>query len=590
MNSKRSEKLLFVLILITCLQITGLSQELDYKGLPQWSWHKEDSTEYYLYTPDGMKAGQKYPVVLAFHGCCGEDYHATLRNAVDPIVRMWHQFGANKQTIPTYIIAPKTSRGWKQHFKNLKKVMDDLIANHQGDPQRMYVTGFSMGGEGTYLIIQEYPGYFAAAIPMGMSFKGDSTKVKNIPIWANQGETDWFSRAMKMNVSDVRHMNGFLADTGATWITGVNPRYSNFKGVGHGVQWSAASTQNLTEWAYSKINDGNIYPVVFFMNPPHEQFADVVKAVALEINAHDPDGQIAKVDVFLNKKYVQSLTKSPYRVSIKAIPGDNLVEAKAYDNKGKYSTAKIIVSVFEKTALRSNQLALGYAGSFYETKFNAGGNAVLTFSLADSNSFPPGMILYPSGVLRGIPLNAGSFKVNVKVKSTNQDSNSRSYILDILPKHPGQVLVTDIITKDGNRYLLSVMKAGESPNFDSKDSVLTTDIPEINFNDPAPYAGLTYIKTDANEANKSGDQFLSFTIDEDAIVYVAYEKLDNIFHSQAPAWLNSYKKENIEIIAQYRYFDVYSKMFPKGKVVLPASDSKANKVSSNYFAMIKKAH
>src|SRR5450432_2231159 len=131
MNSKRSETLLFVLILITCLQITGLSQELDYKGLPQWSWHKEDSTEYYLYTPDGMKAGQKYPVVLAFHGCCGEDYHATLRNAVDPIVRMWHQFGANKQTIPTYIIAPKTSRGWKQHFKNLKKIMDDLIRSEE---------------------------------------------------------------------------------------------------------------------------------------------------------------------------------------------------------------------------------------------------------------------------------------------------------------------------------------------------------------------------------------------------------------------------------------------------------------------------
>ncbi len=79
--------------------------------------------------------------------------------------------------------------------------MDELITRQQGDASRIYVTGFSMGGEGTYLIIQKYPGYFAAAIPMGMGFKGDSSKLKNIPLWANQGETDWFSRNMKEDVA-----------------------------------------------------------------------------------------------------------------------------------------------------------------------------------------------------------------------------------------------------------------------------------------------------------------------------------------------------------------------------------------------------
>ncbi len=92
-------KILRLLIVFLLLFRNGFSQDLDYKGLPQWTWHKEDSTEYYLYTPEGMKPGTKYPVVLAMHGCCGEDYHATLRNTVDPIVRMWHQFGKNKQEV-----------------------------------------------------------------------------------------------------------------------------------------------------------------------------------------------------------------------------------------------------------------------------------------------------------------------------------------------------------------------------------------------------------------------------------------------------------------------------------------------------------
>ena len=583
-------KILRLLIIFLPLFSNGFSQDLDYKGLPQWTWHKEDSTEYYLYTPEGMKPGIKYPVVLAMHGCCGEDYHATLRNTVDPIVRIWHQFGKNKQEEPTYIIAPKTSSGWKQHFSNLKKVMDELVTRQQGDASRIYVTGFSMGGEGTYLIIQKYPDYFAAAIPMGMGFKGDSSKLKNIPLWANQGETDWFSRDMKEDVAAVRHLNGFTADTGATWITGVNPRYSNFKGVGHGVQWNAASTQDLTAWAYSKINDGNIYPVVFFVDPPYEKYVEANKIVKLEIRAHDQDGQIARVDIFMNNKFIRSLTNSPYRISIEPVPGDNVIEAKAFDNKGKYSTAKIIVPVFQKTELAMFKLSPPHAGSYYEMRFKSLGNAPLNFSVADSTSWPPGMVLYPDGVLRGIPMKTGNWSVHVKVKSANNDSSSRMYSFNVEPKLPGQVLVTDIITTDGHRYVVSEMKAGETPNFDSKDKLLTSDLPEVNFNDPTPYAGLTYIKTDINDANKSADQYLSFRVDEDVMVYIAYEKLDSLFHSTIPSWLNDYKKEKIEIVAQYRYFDVYSKKFPKGTILLPASDSKANHVSQNYFVMIKKAN
>src|SRR5688572_6507541 len=157
---------LFLSTFFTLVISSSIAQEIDYKGFPQWKWQKQDSTEYYLYTPSNLKSGEVYPIALFLHGCCGSSYKATLRNTVDPPARMWHNFGANTQKVPTYIISPATSRGWRQHIENLKDVIDDLVKNHQGDPKRIYISGFSMGGDGTIAFIEKYPDLFAAALPM----------------------------------------------------------------------------------------------------------------------------------------------------------------------------------------------------------------------------------------------------------------------------------------------------------------------------------------------------------------------------------------------------------------------------------------
>ncbi|MBL4677394.1 MAG: alpha/beta hydrolase, partial [Mucilaginibacter sp.] len=225
-------KLFVTIVLQLFIAFSISAQDIDYKGLPEWSWHKKGNTEYYLYTPKNMQAGKKYPFALFLHGCCGIDDHATLHNVVDAPARMWHGFGENKQRVPTYIIAPATSRGWAQHIPDLKAVMDSLVASQNADAQRIYICGFSMGAQGTFTFINQYPDYFAAAITMGMKFSGDSLKVKNIPMWVNQGETDYYSRPLRKQVKMLRGLNGDGADTGATFNTGVNPRYSNFKGFG----------------------------------------------------------------------------------------------------------------------------------------------------------------------------------------------------------------------------------------------------------------------------------------------------------------------------------------------------------------------
>lgn len=575
-----------LVLLVVLLAAQDLTAQIDYRGFREWSLQKKDSTEYALYTPAHLQPGKKYPVVLFMHGCCGVDNHASLRNAVDPPVRMWHQFGRNRQTVSTYIIAPATARGWKQHFAALKAVMDDLVANHQGDPQRIYVCGFSMGGEGTFKIIQEYPGYFAAASPMGMSFSGDSLTVKDIPLWINQGETDYYSRHLRRQVAAIRSLNGYATDTGSTVVTGVNPRYSNFKGVGHGVQWIAASMQDLTGWAYSKINDGHPYPTLFFEPGDGTVNAESGTSVSLTVHASSAD-PITSIKIYINNLLKKTLHTAPYQFSFTPAAGDNVVKAVAQTSHHKLTEATTIVRVAVTPQLTSELLPAAHAGSTYETRLHATGNGNIIFSVKDAATLPPGLVLYPEGTLQGICAVRGPYTIPVVATDENGNTAQRKYHLMVLPKQTGVVVVTHAGT-DSVAYRIGAVKNGASLFFNSRDSLLSIYPQEINFSETGRYEGLTYIQTNENDANQTADDLLHFTIDEDATIYIANEKIEHPVASAVPAWLKSFTKENASIVAQYRYFDVYSKRYSKGNIRLPGAAAKEHGVSSNYFVMVQK--
>lgn len=488
---------------VLLLVFQPLNGQIDYKGLPQWSWHKQDSTEYYLYTPSRMHKDSLYPIALALHGCCGESYHATLRNTVDPLVRMWHNFGTNTQQVPTYIIAPATSKGWKQHIPNLKKVMDDLVRKHHGDPRRIYITGFSMGGDGTWEFLQQYPEYFAAAIPAGMNFHGDNEKIKDIPIWANRGETDYWANKLHKDIAAIRKLNGDDRDSTYNYETGINPRFTSFKGYDHGVQWVAASTQDLTGWAYSKINDRNKYPYVSFLSPAYDEAVQNGSKLELKIKAEDQDGSIEKVVITINKAYHITLKEKPYAVTIIAPPGDALITATAYDDKGKTNTAT--------TRIKSN------------------------------------IIYNPSR-----------------------------------PKQqPCEILVTNVMNEYGVTFPVSQLHTGSLTHFDSDG--------EVTVNNTAGYDGMICIPGNNADTARGEVAYLSFNIDRDARVYIAYEKKDKLFNSSIPVWLKKWNKvPSKQIVAQYYYYDLYYKDFPKGKVTLPRPDRLSNNINNNYFVLISK--
>jgi predicted peptidase len=143
--------------------------------------------------PANPESGKKYPLVLCLHGAGG--------NSVAPAVLADE---AMRKKYPCFILYPDAAgEGWAS-FAGLGRLKDrkemlplvveairSLEKTEAIDSDRIYVTGQSMGGVGSWGAAARYPDVFAAAVPVcGAWDVADAEKMKNVPIWAFHGEND----------------------------------------------------------------------------------------------------------------------------------------------------------------------------------------------------------------------------------------------------------------------------------------------------------------------------------------------------------------------------------------------------------------
>jgi predicted peptidase len=137
-----------------------------------------------------------YPMVVFLHGAggTGTDNLGQFKDLIVPPT-IW-AFPENQVKHPCYVLVPQGPDwpSWPHaRIPALKAMLDSLIANNSIDPNRIYITGLSMGGIGTWAIIQEYPAFFAAAVPIcggGDMNELDGIINNHLPIWAFHGEVD----------------------------------------------------------------------------------------------------------------------------------------------------------------------------------------------------------------------------------------------------------------------------------------------------------------------------------------------------------------------------------------------------------------
>ena len=147
------------------------------------------SCQYLLFLPDGYGKRQKHwPTILFLHGAGerGSDLNLVKKHGPPKIVEEQKDF-------PFIVVSPQCpqDRWWTEEVEVLINLLDDIVNRYNVDTERIYLTGLSMGGYGTWTLAAAYPQRFAAIAPIcggGERYMAD--KFKNVPVWAFHGAKD----------------------------------------------------------------------------------------------------------------------------------------------------------------------------------------------------------------------------------------------------------------------------------------------------------------------------------------------------------------------------------------------------------------
>ncbi|QDV48516.1 carboxylesterase family protein [Gimesia fumaroli] len=208
-----------------------------------------------LLKPRVVERDQKYPLIVFLHGSGerGYDNVSQLRSLPQQMAQPDRQ-----EKYPCYLLAPQCPKemNWSsaivapnspQDSRNLIDLIHQMISEisqkHAIDPRRIYITGFSMGGYGTWSMIAQYPDLFAAASPIcGGGDPETVSKFVHLPLWVVHGDED-----QVVPVSESRKMIEALRALGAS------PLYHELEGGKHNC-WSQTYGQSnqLLDWLFDQ--------------------------------------------------------------------------------------------------------------------------------------------------------------------------------------------------------------------------------------------------------------------------------------------------------------------------------------------------
>lgn len=235
---------------------------------------------FYLFFPRDYNPHASYPLVLLLHG---GGQRADLNNTDaenrdtlldDPYTEVWGPGFDGPDSVdvqsrwPSFIVAPQLvfPNRWvdvppgdgshpltpqpSESLRMAKEIVDALRGRYRSiDASRLYITGMSLGGYGTWDAIERWPNYFAAAAPIcGAGDPSQAAKLAHLPIWAFHGADD-----PVVPVSGSRQM------VAAIRAAGGHPRYTEYPDVGHGswvyaysIAGKPSPTPDLFPWLFAQ--------------------------------------------------------------------------------------------------------------------------------------------------------------------------------------------------------------------------------------------------------------------------------------------------------------------------------------------------
>ncbi len=192
---------------------------------------------YLAYLPAGYNAkrGERYPLMVFLHGS-GERgtelskamVHGPLKEIGSPTFRQF----------PFVVIVPQCPEKEWWEPTGVNALVESCLRKYRVDRDRVYLTGLSMGGFGTWAAAAERPDLYAAIAPICGGLDPALAKpLANMPIWATHGDAD--------TAVPISESQGIID---ALRALGAKPRFDIIKGGGHDVWTPVYAGQEIYDW------------------------------------------------------------------------------------------------------------------------------------------------------------------------------------------------------------------------------------------------------------------------------------------------------------------------------------------------------
>lgn len=261
-RSKKLARTLLILVALAFVPAYAAAQKVETGFLNRSVSVKGSEYRYQVYVPREFTRSKRWPLILALHG--GGEYGSDGIRQTN--VGLARAIRLHVERFPAIVVFPQShadgTPGWQQEGgRAALAALDNSIKEFSGDRSRVYLTGLSAGGNGSWYLASQHPDRFAALVVVCgfiSQFTGHTSgvqypalapsnvadpyafiakRVSSIPIWIFHGDAD-----QSVSVEESRKMAAALKGIGA------NVQYTEFSGVGHNAWDAAYDRADLVEW------------------------------------------------------------------------------------------------------------------------------------------------------------------------------------------------------------------------------------------------------------------------------------------------------------------------------------------------------
>lgn len=249
-------------LMLVFLGMAASSQDLSLYEKKNFKSSDGFNLPYRILYPENYRAEKKYPLILVLHGAGerGADNEKQLVHGsklfLDSAVRKkyeaivvfpqcpedsyWSSVTIDRNKTPLALKFDYT-RPATQPLKAAIELVQDMTRQGNVNEDRVYITGLSMGGMGTFEAVHRYPDLFAAALPICGGGDTDHYKKVKTPFWVFHGSDDAvvdvdYSKAMVHKLEDLD----------------VKVKYTEYPGVNHNSWDSAFAEPDFLKWMFKK--------------------------------------------------------------------------------------------------------------------------------------------------------------------------------------------------------------------------------------------------------------------------------------------------------------------------------------------------